>query len=139
MTLGGWQLGGILTLNSGLPFTPQLGLDPYGTQSTLSYAFPSRIKSGPGCATATNPGSINYINASCFTLPTAPASFASQCATFSNGAPPAGQVFCANLLGNAGRNSLIGPGLKDFDLSLFKNFPIHRISEAFRMSTGPVS
>ena len=133
MALGGWQLGGIFTLNTGLPFTPQMGPDPYGTQSTLSYAFPNRITTGPGCATATNPGSINYINLTCFALPTAPTSFAAQCAPFSGAAAPApsGQVYCANLLGNAGRNSLIGPGLKNFDFSLFKNFPIKRISEVF--------
>jgi hypothetical protein len=133
LALGGWQLGGIFTVNSGLPFTPQMGPDPYGTQSTLSYAFPNRSTSGPGCATATNPGSINYINLSCFSLPTAPSSFAAQCANFSGAASPApsGQVYCANLLGNVGRNSLIGPGLKNFDFSLFKNFPIRRISESF--------
>ena len=48
-------------------------------------------------------------------------------------APPAGMAFCSNLLGNAGRNSLYGPSLVDVDLSLFKNFPVSRISEAFRI------
>jgi hypothetical protein len=134
LALGGWQLGGIFTLNTGLPFTPQMGPDPYGTRSTLSYAFPNRITTGPGCQSAVNPGNpTNYINLSCFTLPTAPTSFSAQCLNFSGAtqAAPSGQVYCANLLGNVGRNSLIGPGLKNFDFSLFKNFPIKRISEAF--------
>jgi hypothetical protein len=132
--LGGWQVGGIFTADTGLPFTPQMGPDPYGTQSTLSYAFPNRITTGAGCARAINPGNPkNYINLNCFALPTAPTSFASQCATFSGAAAPApsGQVYCANLLGNAGRNSLIGPGLVDLNFSVFKNFPIRRISEQF--------
>jgi hypothetical protein len=133
-TLGGWQVGGIFTADTGLPFTPQMGPDPYGTQSTLSYAFPSRVTTGSGCATAVNPGNpTNYINLNCFALPTAPASFASQCANFSGavGPAPSGQVYCANLLGNVGRNSLIGPGLVNLDFSVFKNFPIKRISEQF--------
>ena len=36
-------------------------------------------------------------------------------------------------LGNAGRNSLIGPGLSNLDLALFKNNPIQRISESFNI------
>jgi hypothetical protein len=42
-------------------------------------------------------------------------------------------VYCANLLGNGGRNTISGPGLQDFDFSLFKNNPIHRISETFNV------
>jgi len=34
-------------------------------------------------------------------------------------------------LGNAGRNTIIGPGLENFDLSLFKNNPVRKISETF--------
>jgi hypothetical protein len=34
-------------------------------------------------------------------------------------------------MGNAGRNSLVGPRLIDFDMSLFKDNPVKRISEAF--------
>jgi hypothetical protein len=40
---------------------------------------------------------------------------------------------CANLLGNDGRNTVIGPGLQDLDFSVFKNNPIHRISETFNV------
>jgi hypothetical protein len=130
--LGGWELGGIFTAQTGLPFTPEMTPDPLGTKSTLSYAFPDRV-SGAGCGTAVNSGQLHYIKTSCFALPTAPASFASQCATFTAavGPAPSGQVYCANLLGNVGRNSLIGPGIINMDFSLFKNFPIKRISEGF--------
>jgi hypothetical protein len=37
---------------------------------------------------------------------------------------------CANLLGNAGRNSIVGPGLFNVDFSLYKNF---KISERFKV------
>jgi hypothetical protein len=40
---------------------------------------------------------------------------------------------CSNLVGNAGRNSLIGPRLVNLDFSLFKNNPIKRISEQFNV------
>jgi hypothetical protein len=55
---------------------------------------------------------------------------ASQCNTFPNATTPApaGQVYCANLLGNLGRNQITGPGFVDVDFSLFKNV---RLSERF--------
>jgi hypothetical protein len=40
-------------------------------------------------------------------------------------------LWCANLRGNAGRNIMYGPGLVNLDSSLFKNIPIHKISESF--------
>jgi hypothetical protein len=40
---------------------------------------------------------------------------------------------CSNLLGTARRNSLIGPGLMEFDFSLFKNNYIKKISETFNV------
>jgi hypothetical protein len=38
-----------------------------------------------------------------------------------------------NLFGNAGRNTLVGPGLFNIDFSVFKNNYIPRISEAFNI------
>jgi hypothetical protein len=35
------------------------------------------------------------------------------------------------LIGNAGRNTVEGPGLNEFDFALYKNTPIPRISERF--------
>src|SRR4029077_4325729 len=43
---GGWQVGGIYTLTSGLPFTPVIGGDPLGLKGADLYAFPDRV---PGC------------------------------------------------------------------------------------------
>ena len=48
--------------------------------------------------------------------------------------PPSGQVYCANLFGNVGRNQIVGPRLFDLDFSVFKNLRItERISTQFRV------
>jgi hypothetical protein len=46
---------------------------------------------------------------------------------------PAGMIYCANLIGNDGRNTLVGPRLVNLDFSLFKNNPIKHISEQFNV------
>jgi hypothetical protein len=132
----GWQLGGIFTASSGIPFTPTFdsGGDPLGLKGAHPADFPNRVTTGAGCATAVNPGSIHYINTACFAVPTAP-SMAFYNANCNSNTAKGGLAFpmCANLAGNAGRNSLIGPGLTDLDFSLFKNNPIRRISETFNI------
>jgi len=141
--LGGWEVGTIVTVTTGSPFTPTVGGggDPLGTgfNGDFSMDFANVV---PGC----NPihGGVNYLNLNCFTLPNAPTAFAATNCTpndpvahtgFWNTTltPPAGTTFCQNLLGNAGRNSLYGPGLATVDFSVFKNFRIARISEAFNL------
>jgi hypothetical protein len=37
------------------------------------------------------------------------------------------------VLGNLGRNSVIGPGLAEVDLSLFKDTPVKRVSDTFQV------
>jgi outer membrane receptor protein involved in Fe transport len=130
--LGGWEVGGIFTAESGQPFTPLIGGDPLGLSGADNWAFPNLTR---GCQ-ATNPGNpTNYLNLNCFTLPTAPASFAGQCATFPGATTPApaGQVYCRNLMGNETRNSVIGPGFYNLDFSVFKNNYIKSISENFNI------
>ncbi len=106
--LGGWQLGGIVQASSGVPFSVLLGGDPLGQGTSDNTALPDRV-SGPGCSTLTNPGNpLNYIKLQCFSYPNP-----------------------ATLMGNLRRNSLIGPGLLNLDMSLFKNNRIRRISEDF--------
>jgi Carboxypeptidase regulatory-like domain len=141
--LGGWEMGTIVTVTSGSPFTPTVGAggDPLGTgfNGDFSMDYASIVK---GC----NPiqGGVNYLNTSCFTLPNAPAAFAAaNCIPndpvaqtgFYNTTltPPSGNVFCSNLVGNAGRNSFYGPRLATVDFSVFKNFRVTRISEAFNV------
>ena len=117
----GWQLGGILEVKSGLPFTPLIGGDPLGQNNTHTVTIPDRL-GGAGCASLVNPGNVtNYINLRCFALPMATPAIAAQCVAFS-AATVAGT--CQNILGNGGRNEIYGPGLVNFDLSLFKNTKI---------------
>lgn len=110
----GWELGGIFQAQDGLPFTPLVGGDALGLKSTAPYDVPDRLA---GCGSATKlqynapvQGQVQYINLSCFAFPNP-----------------------GTRLGNTGRNSLQGPGLKDLDFSLFKNNKIPAISEAFNV------
>jgi outer membrane receptor protein involved in Fe transport len=124
--LGGWEVGGIFKAQTGVPMTPIISGDPLGLNSTDPWAFPDRL-TGPGCSNPVNPGNPNnYIKLNCFAVPMATPAIAAVCTPFS--AVPGS---CANLMGNAGRNSLIGPDLVNFDFSLFKNNYIKRISERF--------
>jgi hypothetical protein len=107
---GGWELGGILSAQAGQPFTAYLGGDPLGQESTAAIDYPNRV-SGAGCNSLVNPGSVNnYIKTQCLTFPNP-----------------------ITLLGNLGRNSIIGPGLVNMDFSVFKNNHIKRISENFNI------
>jgi hypothetical protein len=126
--LGGWELGGIFTAESGLPFTPLIGGAALGQNSTDPFDYPDRV----ACSSLINTGNVqHYVNASCFALPAAPASLAAQCVPFGTkvGTPIAGT--CQNLMGNSSRNSVVGPGLINLDFSLFKNNYIPKISETF--------
>jgi hypothetical protein len=133
--LGGWELGGILTAETGVPITPTIGGDPLGLNSTDPWAFPDRL-TGPGCANPVNPGNPdNYIKLNCFALPQASPAIAALCTPFVPGGPPSPPAVgtCSNLMGNAGRNTVIGPGLATFDFSLSKNNYIKKISENFNV------
>jgi hypothetical protein len=133
--LGGWEAGSILKINNGIPTTPVIVGDPLGVQNAGSdqFSIPNVVS---GCSTTnsnfrSNPGGVflGYINPSCYTLPVATPAIASQCVPFSPSLPNT----CANLLGNAGRNSILGPSLINLDFALYKNFGIRKISEAFNV------
>jgi hypothetical protein len=128
--LGGWELGLIYTASDGVPFTPTWGTgsDPALTQSGDDWAFPNRL-GGSGCNRLTNPGNPNhYIKTECFAIPTAPTLAFWQANCVGPAYPQ-----CFNLRGNAGRNTLIGPGVSELDFSLFKNNYVKRISERFNV------
>jgi hypothetical protein len=128
----GWELGLILTVSDGVPFTPTWGTgdDPALTQNNDDWAFPNRL-GGPGCSSLTNPGNPNnYIKTQCFAIPTAPdlTFWTANCV-----GGDATSLQCFNLRGNAGRNILTGPGITNLDFSIFKNNRIKRISENFNV------
>ena len=85
-----------------------MGGDPLGLNSTDPYDVPNRVTTG-SCKDPINIGNPrDYLQLQCFVPPDP-----------------------ITLRGNAGRNSLIGPGLSNFDVSLFKNTLIKRVSEHF--------
>jgi hypothetical protein len=127
--LGGWEVGSIIVAHTGIPFTPLIGGDPLGTRSSDPFAYPNRLH-GPGCGSPVNPGNPNnYIKLNCFALPVAPTSLAAQCSPFGFPSAPITGT-CANLLGDAGRNSIVGPGLVNVDFSVFKNIHIREALNA---------
>jgi hypothetical protein len=133
----GWELSAIFKANDGPPFSATFGTDgdPLGIGSTDTWAFPN-FSHASGCSSLINAGNPNnYVKTECFAIPTAPASFAAQCNDAPGAAtpPPAGQVYCINLRGVAGRNDVPGPGLVNLDFSVFKNNYIRRISESFNV------
>jgi hypothetical protein len=105
-TLSGWQLSSLVSVHSGVPFTATIAGDPLGLKSSISYDFPDRVSSST-CKNPVNPGNItHYIKLSCFAAPTP-----------------------STRLGDSARNSIRGPGLADWDASLFKNIPLPRIAD----------
>ena len=107
--LGGWQIGGVFEASTGVPFTPGIGGDALGVKSTDPSIDVPNLIAGPGCGSLVNPGNpVSYIKTQCFAVPNP-----------------------ITLRGNLGRNTLIGPGLMNFDFSLFKNNYIKRISDRF--------
>ena len=126
--VSGWQVGTILQASDGVPLWPLDGLegDPMGQLNSEPLAIPDRI---PGCK-LTNPGNPNqYINANCLTNAQAPSAafYGANCD------PSFPAPTCINLLGNLGRNVIIGPGLINVDFSLVKNNKVPKISENFNV------
>jgi hypothetical protein len=130
-------MGTIFKINTGVPTTVIINGDPAGLQNSGAdqFGIPDLI---PGCDPINHNyiggTSPSYINVKCFTLPKSNPAIAAQCQTFGSDATTPGiPGTCANLLGNAGRNTIIGPKLVNLDFSAIKNTPIRRISETFNV------
>lgn len=144
----GWELGAIFEASDGTPLWPLDGVeaDPMGQLNGEPMAIPDYV---PGCQT-TNPssgrsGTLQYINPNCFINAVAPnaaffnaappfgcdTSFITSYAASNPGAPPLNPLTCINLLGNLGRNTIVGPGLLNLDFSVVKDSFVKRVSESF--------
>jgi carboxypeptidase family protein/TonB-dependent receptor-like protein len=139
--LADWELGGIFTFNSGTPTTPINQGDPLNLQNGGADQFGPLVQL-PGCnavnTAGSAPGKPNWINASCFSEPYMPASFASslpaayacnQAADTGTantpGNAPSGDVGCLNLAPfKVCRNCVGGPHFINLDFSIHKTFPI---------------
>jgi len=105
--VSGWSLNGIATLVSGFPFTPQLGFNPSNNGDTRNPVRPSWNPAFHGPVILGRPD--RYFDPDAFVVPL-------------NGT-----------YGNVGRDTLIGPGLKNIDLSLLKDtFLNERLRLEFR-------
>ena len=95
--LGDYQINGIVSVLSGRPFTPQYNAPDVGQQRPDIIGNPyERVPAGL------------FFN---------PAAFGDPSDVIDPNDP-------LNFFGNAGRNILIGPGFKNFNLSLLKNLPL---------------
>jgi hypothetical protein len=112
--LGGWQLSGVSSIQSGLPFTPILSYDPTNTGTT---ARPNVI-AGAAFYPA-NQGPSDWYNSSAFVVP------------------------AAYTFGNAGRDILVGPLTWNNDIGLqrtasFKErFTLQFTAQAFNLFNTP--
>jgi hypothetical protein len=101
--LGGWQVAGIFTYQSGFPVTPLVSFD---NSESLTYADrPDRIPGVPIFTAGTRDPS-HWFNPAAFVV-----------------APPL-------QFGNAGKGIILGPNLIDLDLAVMKVF---RLSERFNL------
>jgi hypothetical protein len=103
----GWSTSAIVTLQSGLPFTPQLGYNPTGNGDSRN---PVRPEFNPAF---TGPiiegGPTQYFNPNAFLAP------------------------ATGTYGNVGRDTLIGPGLRTIDFSVLKRTALtERLNLQFR-------
>jgi Carboxypeptidase regulatory-like domain len=104
---GDWQVSGIETLLSGIPFTPQLSYNPANDGNTRNSVRPSWNPNFTGAVIKGGPN--QYFNLNAFITP------------------------LAGTYGNVGRDVLQGPGLATLDVSLAKKFSIaERLSLQFR-------
>jgi len=119
---GGWQLSGIASVHSNVPFTPMLSFDNADLQGVTISERPN-LGGNPYAGFCPNGSRVStpacWFNPSAFVL------------------PPPGQF------GTAGRNSLRGPGFAQFDLAVSKAFHLARETqivfgaEAFNLLNHP--
>ena len=90
----GWRISAIETLQTGFPFTPQLGFNPTRNGDSRNTIRPSWNPAFTGSVILGGPH--QYFNPNAFVLP------------------------AAGTYGNVGRNVLTGPGLAQLDFSVLK-------------------
>ncbi len=110
--VSGWSISTIANLFSGFPFSPQLGYNPTGSGDTRN---PVRPDVNPNFHGALYPGG----------------STAQRAAEYFN--PNAFLAPAYGTVGDAGRDSLVGPGYADWDVSLLKTTALtERVRAQFR-------
>lgn len=120
--LGGWQISGVTTFQSGVPFSvfdtaSGTAFILNGSTSTLT----ADLASGATIASGNTPGDIHtringYLNPNAFSKVAVLPENLTPCATDPN--------YCVIGFGNLGRNIYRGPHQQNWDFSLIKNFRI---------------
>jgi hypothetical protein len=104
--VSGWQLSGIESYRTGVPFTPVVGFDNAHLLNNFTGSLPNLV---PNCDVYANQSRVQWFNPACFSLPT------------------------AGTIGNVGRDILRAPGYTTLDLSVSKDTKItERTSLQFR-------
>ena len=118
--VGGWEVSGITTFSSGQWQTVTLPVDwqDFG-------AFATSVPDKVGPAYPANRTHSDWYNINSFVFPGCPVGdFSPNTTNCPNG---------DYVQGNAGRHSLVEPGINNWDLSVFKNIPINeRVRTEFR-------
>ena len=107
--ISGWSLSTIASLQSGFPFSPQLGYNPTGSGDTRNPVRPNVNSNFTGNLYTrgnTRARVTQFFNPAAYTAP------------------------IYGTIGNLGRDTLTGPGYTDWDLSLLKST---RLSETTRL------
>jgi hypothetical protein len=128
IVLGGWQVSGIISAVSGLPFTVQTNganLNTPGTTQT------GQLTGTYHTLHAVGGGNAHWFDPTAFSTP--------------SGCPAAPAVCTAQNvgLGNTGRNAFRGPGYIQDNFSMFKSFNLYREAslqtrlDAFQLSNTP--
>jgi hypothetical protein len=117
----GYQLGGIVRVASGLPFTPLISGDSLGLSNANPFSLPNRLY-GPGCTgnptDMSQKNNYNFLKRQCFSYPM----------------PIPGQngTYFPQI-GNLARNSIYGPGITTVDISMVKNTAVPKFGELTRI------
>jgi hypothetical protein len=107
---GGWELSGIITFQSGFPFSVLANQDFSNTDSVNPR--PDRACNGAGPQTV-----AEWFDINCFSTDALSQALASGTPRF----------------GNSGHNILIGPGMQQWDISIIKRNPItEKVNLEFR-------
>ena len=120
--LGGWQIGGIVQLQSGFWFTPGTSIDPANAPAYFdpartnvlgnpkSFSYGQAVQASYGCP-------VGHSSVECFFNP----------AAFGYADP--------GTFGDAGRNIVEGPGLTSVDFTVHKDFPFHEGKDRLEFRT----
>jgi hypothetical protein len=128
--LGGWQVGLITELSDGAPFWPSLSSSDIAGEDIMT-VDPPNVAAGCSPQNLTlstfRTGGNFFLNPACVSLVPMTAANASYC----DQRLIAGT--CSNIRGDLGRNTVLGPGFFNADLSFVKNTYVRKISETFNV------